>query len=75
MSNDLITTVLFAAGSALATCVGVLFRMVVRLFNQQVDMSEKIGKLQGRQDGIEELSARVLDVVHKSTKKNPKDDD
>ena len=68
MSNEILTTLILAAGSAMATAVGILFRMVVRLFNQQVEMSEKIGELSGKQNGIEELSAKVLDVVHKNTK-------
>lgn len=64
MSSETLTTLIIAAGSALATAIGILFRMVIRLFSQQVDMGKQIGELSGRQQGVEELSKRVLDVVH-----------
>ena len=77
MESETIITLIIAAGSALATAIAFLFRMIVKLFTQQVAMSEKIGKLEGNHEGVERLSARVLQVVHDAKKCDEcqKDDD
>ena len=55
------------AAAAMTTAIAFLFRTVMTLHKDQNKMSSELGKLHGRQQGIEELSNKVLDVVHRNT--------
>lgn len=60
---------LVGAAAAMTTAIAFLFRTVMDLHKDQRDLSERFGKLNGRQEGIEELSEKVLTIVHRNTKK------
>tara|TARA_R110000796_G_scaffold249160_1_gene376663 strand:+ start:762 stop:1037 length:276 start_codon:yes stop_codon:yes gene_type:complete len=53
-----------AAGTALAGAIGVLWRRLILLSDQQMRTGEKLGRVEGKQDGIELMSARVLQEIH-----------
>jgi len=55
------------AAAAMTTAIAFLFRTVMSLHKDQTQMSLELGRLKGRQQGIEELSNKVLDVVHRNT--------
>ena len=55
------------AAAAMATAIAFLFRTVMSLNKDHAKMSSDLGELKGRQKGIEELSNKVLDVVHRNT--------
>ena len=55
------------AAAAMTTAIAFLFRTVMTLHKDQSKMSSELGQLKGRQEGIEELSNKVLDVVHRNT--------
>lgn len=55
------------AAAAMTTAIAFLFRTVMALHKDHTKMASDLGKLQGRQEGIEELSNKVLDVVHRNT--------
>lgn len=55
------------AAAAMTTAIAFLFRTVMSLHKDQTQMSSELGRLKGRQQGIEELSNKVLDVVHRNT--------
>ncbi len=65
-----ITIAVGIAGGALTTAIGVLWKTVVDLSKKQIDMSKELGKLEGKQDGIRELSYKVLDTVHVASSRN-----
>ena len=51
----------------MTTAIAFLFRTVMSLHKDHNNMASELGKLHGRQKGIEELSNKVLDVVHRNT--------
>ena len=51
----------------MTTAIAFLFRTVMDLHKDQRDLSERFGALNGRQKGIEELSEKVLRIVHRNT--------
>ena len=51
----------------MTTAIAFLFRTVMTLHKDHNDLASNLGKLQGRQEGIEELSNKVLDIVHRNT--------
>jgi len=51
----------------LTTAIAFLFRTVMTLHKDHNDLASNLGKLQGRQEGIEELANKVLDIVHRNT--------
>jgi hypothetical protein len=55
------------AAAALTTAIAFLFRTVMTLHKDHNDLASSLGKLQGRQEGIEELANKVLDIVHRNT--------
>lgn len=55
------------AAAAMTTAIAFLFRTVMSLNKDHAKMSSDLGELKGRQKGIEELSNKVLDVVHRNT--------
>lgn len=63
--GDMLTLVL-GAGAALSGAVTVLFKIVMKQSDEQITLSQKVGKLEGRQDGIKSLSEQVLQTVHEA---------
>jgi len=55
------------AAAAMTTAIAFLFRTVMSLNKDHTKMASELGELKGRQQGIEELSNKVLDVVHRNT--------
>ena len=65
-------------GGALAAAIVALFRIVIQQNGTQVDLSRRVGHLEGEKDGIERLSSKTLEVVHQAIEKvaeNGSDDD
>ena len=69
MDSSTFINLIVGAASAMTTAIAFLFRTVIDLHRDQRDLSEKFGELNGRQKGIEELSEKVLAIVHRNTKK------
>ena len=61
-----LTTLILAAGSSLGAAIVVLFKTILKQADSQSALSGRIGKLEGEHRGITELSAKTLEVVHKS---------
>tara|TARA_R110002167_G_scaffold198651_1_gene401752 strand:- start:216 stop:425 length:210 start_codon:yes stop_codon:yes gene_type:complete len=55
------------AAAAMTTAIAFLFKTVMTLHENQSDLTSKLGELKGKQKGIEELSNKVLDIVHRNT--------
>lgn len=51
----------------MTTAIAFPFRTVMSLHKDHAKMASDLGELKGRQKGIEELSNKVLDVVHRNT--------
>jgi hypothetical protein len=64
MNEENILTLLMAVGTGLSGAVGILFSIVMKQNTKQIDISKKLGELEGRQDGIKTLSQEVLKIVH-----------
>lgn len=64
--------IISTAGGALSLAIGILWKTVMDLSKKQVDMSQELGNLKGKQDGIRNLSYQVLDTVRESVNKNQK---
>ena len=69
MDSSTFINLIVGAAAAMTTAIAFLFRTVIDLHRDQRDLSEKFGELNGRQKGIEELSGKVLTIVHRNTKK------
>ena len=65
-TNELIVVVT-AAGAALSTAIGILWKTVIELTKEQSETNKQLGVLQGKQEGIDQLSKQVLDTVHRAT--------
>ena len=65
-TNELII-VITAAGAALSTAIGILWKTVVELTKEQSKTNKQLGILEGKQEGIQQLSKQVLDTVHRAT--------
>ena len=70
MDDAGITTTIVSAFAAviagMGTAIGVLFRRTIQLSDKQAELSQDLGELRGRQDGIKELSVQVLETVHRA---------
>jgi len=64
-TNELIL-VITAAGAALSTAIGILWKTVIDVTKEQKETNRQLGKLEGRHEGIEHLSKQVLDTVHRA---------
>ena len=65
-------TIVLAAGGALAGAIGVMYKTIMDMNKDQSDIREELGQLKGKQDGIENLSAEVLQTVHDALKNKNK---
>jgi len=72
MDIDHLVTLVLAAGGALAATIGVLFRTVMtmhkdhrNMLREHGDMKHDIGKLSGEREGIERLTADILEMLYK----------
>ena len=79
MDDAGITTTIVSAFAAviagMGTAIGVLFRRTIQLSGKQAELSQDLGELRGRQDGIKELSVQVLETVHRAMQPdNPRND-
>lgn len=59
-------TIIMACGAGLTGAVTFLFSIVMKQSSKQVDLAKDLGELKGRQEGIEKLSAQVLETVHRA---------
>jgi hypothetical protein len=69
-----VTIAITVAGGALTTAIGVLWKTVLGLSKKQIDMSKELGKLEGKHDGIRDLSYRVLNTVNDAVRDSHRDD-
>jgi len=67
-----LVTIVLAAGGALAGAIGVMYKTIMNMNKDQADIREELGQLKGKQDGIENLSAEVLQTVHDALKNKNK---
>lgn len=74
--QDLII-ILSGVGTAGAVAISFLFKVVLDLSKKQSSLSEELGELKGRQEGIRVLSQDVLRTVHQAIydKGRRRDDD
>ena len=66
MESAELVTVITGAATAMTAAIGILWKTVMELSRKQVEMSKELGKLEGRQEGIRQLSERVLDAVERN---------
>lgn len=59
-----LVTLVLAAGGALSGAIGIMYRTIMQQGKDQAEIREEIGKLKGEREGIERLSAGVLETVH-----------
>ena len=57
---------LVAAVGALGAAIAYLFRLVIKQGETHVELSARIGKLEGEHDAIEKLSAATLETVKRT---------
>jgi len=69
MDTSTFINLIVGAAACMTTAIGFLFKTVIALHRDQRDMALELGQLKGKQEGIEELSNRVLSVVHGHTSK------
>ena len=67
MDAQTFINLIVGAAAAMTTAIAFMFRTVMELHREQRGLSEKFGELNGRQKGIEELSEKVLTIVHRNT--------
>ena len=67
MDSATFINLIVGAAAAMTTAIAFLFRTVMSLHKDQNSMASDLGELKGKQKGIEELSNKVLDVVHRNT--------
>ncbi len=65
-------TIVLAAGGALSGAIGIMYKTIMDMNKNQADIREELGHLKGKQDGIENLSAEVLQAVHDALHNNDK---
>lgn len=65
-----IMTIVMAVGAGLSGAVTVLFKIVMRQTTEQINISKKVGELQGKQEGVNQLSEQVLKTVHEAVSLN-----
>ena len=65
-------TIVLAAGGALSGAIGIMYKTIMDMNKFQADIREELGHLKGKQDGIENLSAEVLQAVHDALHNNDK---
>jgi len=63
--QDLIIIVV-GAGTALSAAIGILWKSVMDLSKNLTQTNKQLGILEGRQEGIQNLSKQVLDTVHRA---------
>lgn len=62
---------LMAVGTGLTGAVAYLFKLVMSLSVKQAELGEQLGEFRGRQEGISDLAARVLQAVTKASESPP----
>ncbi len=73
MDIEHVITLIMGAGGAMGLAIGVLFRTVMslhsdhrKMLREHGEIKEQVGKLKGQREGIERLSADVLETVHRA---------
>lgn len=61
-----VETLVMTAGTALTASVGYLFKLVMSLSVKQAEQGELLGEFRGRQEGISQLAAQVIEAVTKA---------
>lgn len=64
-ASDFVTIVVSACG-VLGGAIAFLFHLFVKQTAEQRALAERVGRLEGEAKGIEELSAKTLETVHKA---------
>lgn len=72
MESAQVVTLLMAAGGGMATAIALLFKTVMETNKKHTDLSVEVGELRGKNEGIQNLSAEVLETVHRAVSKNNK---
>jgi len=68
-----LVTIVLAAGGALTGAIGIMYKTIMQLNKDQADIREQLGEMRGKHEGIERLSAEVLQTVHNAMSKKSKD--
>ena len=64
-----LVTLVLAAGGALSAAIGVMYRTIMQLNEEQSKIREELGELRGKNKGIQHLSEEVMQVVHNALNK------
>jgi len=64
-----LVTLVLAAGGALSAAIGVMYRTIMQLNEEQSRIREELGELRGKNKGIQHLSEEVMQVVHNALNK------
>ena len=66
METEILVTLITGAGGALSGAVLILYKSVVDLNKKHSELNKSLGILEGKHDGIQQLSKQVLDTVHRA---------
>lgn len=66
ISIKVFIAIIATVGGSLGTAITILFKSTQDLNKKYANLSKDFGRLEGKQDGIRELSYRVLDTVHQA---------
>lgn len=69
VSFDRIVALVSGIGTVLAGAIAYLFKRLMDQGEKQSALSRELGEMKGYNTGVEKLSAEVLEVVHRNTKK------
>jgi hypothetical protein len=72
MDEGVLTTIIMAAGAGLSGAVGVLFRIVLRLQDKQIETSERLGHYQGKHEGMERVHEDVITALRDTLERGEK---
>jgi hypothetical protein len=63
LSESFIKWIIGGSGLALVSAIAYLHKLYINQSKDIIDISSRLGKVEGRQKGINELADRVLDTV------------
>ena len=70
-----VITIISIVGTSMVAAIGVLWKTVLDFSKKQIEMSNRIGKLEGQQEGIRDLSYNVLRTVDRAIYERSKRDE
>ena len=67
MESEVVIALISGAGSTMSGAIFLLYRNVLQLNEKHNELNKQLGKLEGQQKGITDLSKQVLDTVHRAS--------